>query len=64
MSCDGGGCCGDGLAAALPDACAAAVNVELVVHELPPEATKRLVREAARLLRPSDGELWISESKV
>ena len=44
----------------LADECANVVVVSLVVHELPPDATRALLREALRLLKPS-GQLWLTE---
>jgi ubiquinone/menaquinone biosynthesis C-methylase UbiE len=37
-----------------------AVNLQFVLHELPPEAAIEIVDEAFRLLKPS-GQLWICE---
>ena len=52
----------------LPEGCASVVNIDLVIHELPPSASKQAFYEAKRLLRkPSPetsdlgGELWICE---
>ena len=39
-------------ATGLPDSSVDAVNVGLVVHELPPEATRAVMREAHRVLKP------------
>jgi len=37
-----------------------AVNIQFVLHELPPEAARDMVDEAFRLLKPG-GQLWICE---
>ena len=44
----------------LPDECATTVNLCLVIHELPPDITRRVCAEALRLLKPG-GQLWITE---
>ncbi|OLP76415.1 putative methyltransferase AN0656 [Symbiodinium microadriaticum] len=44
----------------LPDECATTVNLCLVIHELPPDITRRVCVEALRLLKPG-GQLWITE---
>jgi len=36
------------------------VSLSLVIHELPPEATREVASEAFRILKPS-GQLWITE---
>lgn len=36
------------------------VNVQFVLHELPPEAARNVIDEACRLLKPQ-GQLWICE---
>lgn len=44
----------------LPSNSVAVVNLSLVIHELPIEASKQVIQEAHRILRPG-GQLWISE---
>jgi len=44
----------------LPSNSVAVVNLSLVIHELPISATKQVIQEAYRILRPG-GQLWISE---
>ncbi|CAE7303936.1 unnamed protein product [Symbiodinium natans] len=44
----------------LRDECASNVNLCLVIHELPPDVTRRVCAEALRLLKPG-GQLWITE---
>jgi len=45
----------------LPDASADVVCLSLVIHELPPEATREICAEAMRILKPGSGQLWITE---
>ena len=47
-------------ATGLPDASVDVVNLGLVIHELPPSATREIAEEAHRVLRPN-GQLWITE---
>ena len=47
-------------ATGLPDASVDVVSVSLVIHELPPDATQAVCREAWRVLRPG-GQLWLTE---
>ena len=47
-------------ATGLPSESVDVVNVGLVIHELPPEATRAVAAEALRILRPG-GELWVTE---
>ena len=51
---------GDAESTGLPDEFATNVNLCLVIHELPPDVTKRVCGEALRLLKPG-GQLWITE---
>ncbi|CAE7678258.1 arsM, partial [Symbiodinium pilosum] len=51
---------GDAESTGLPDECATNVNLCLVIHELPPDVTRRVCAEALRLLKPG-GQLWITE---
>ncbi|KAL7547924.1 hypothetical protein ACHAWF_011196 [Thalassiosira exigua] len=51
---------GDIARTGLPSNCVAAVNLGLVLHELPLSAAKEVAAEARRILRPG-GQLWISE---
>jgi len=51
---------GDMASTNLPSNSVSAVNLSLVIHELPLSASKRVVSEAHRILRPG-GQLWISE---
>jgi len=51
---------GDASSTQLPDGCASVVNLCLVIHELPPEASRAVCAEALRILKPG-GQLWISE---
>ena len=44
----------------LPSNSASVVNIRLVMHELPLDASKEVVAEAYRILQPG-GQLWISE---
>mmetsp|Transcript_14113 Transcript_14113/g.46082 ORF Transcript_14113/g.46082 Transcript_14113/m.46082 type:complete len:323 (+) Transcript_14113:346-1314(+) len=50
-------------AAAMPfeDASVDVCQLNLVVHECPPSATKAILRECKRVLKPEGGQLWISE---
>lgn len=36
-------------------------QLSLVVHELPPAETRRVLRECARVLKPGTGQLWLCE---
>lgn len=45
----------------LPDGCVDVVCLSLVIHELPPDATRRVCAEAYRILRPGGGQIWITE---
>ena len=36
------------------------VSLSLVIHELPPAATREVAAEALRLLKPG-GQLWVTE---
>jgi len=47
-------------ATGLPDASVDLVNLGLVIHELPPSATRQVAAEALRILKPT-GQLWITE---
>jgi ubiquinone/menaquinone biosynthesis C-methylase UbiE len=51
---------GDASSTGLPDSFADAVNVQFLFHELPIEVSKKICREAHRILKPG-GELWIGE---
>lgn len=51
---------GDIASTDLPPNSASAVNLGLVLHELPLRAAREVVSEAHRILRPG-GQLWISE---
>lgn len=45
----------------LPEASVDVVALSLVIHELPPDATRQIVAEAHRILKPGSGQLWITE---
>ena len=45
----------------LPDESLDVINLSLVIHELPPEATRAVCAEAYRLLKPGTGQLWLTE---
>ena len=51
---------GDAASTGLPDSSAGAVNIGLVVHELPISASIALCEEALRILKPG-GQLWLTE---
>lgn len=51
---------GDMATTHLPSNSVAVVNLSLVLHELPISASKQVIQEAYRILRPG-GQLWISE---
>lgn len=44
----------------LPSNSVSAVNLSLILHELPTSVAKEVIREAHRILRPG-GQMWISE---
>ena len=50
----------DCAATALADGSADAVSLSLVIHELPPSATRAVCAEALRVLKPG-GQLWVTE---
>lgn len=52
--------CADAARTGLDDGSADVVCLSLVVHELPPEATRAITAEAARVLKPG-GQLWLTE---
>eukprot|EP00310_Coccolithus_braarudii_P017919 CAMPEP_0183332634 /NCGR_PEP_ID=MMETSP0164_2-20130417/1747_1 /TAXON_ID=221442 /ORGANISM="Coccolithus pelagicus ssp braarudi, Strain PLY182g" /LENGTH=383 /DNA_ID=CAMNT_0025501391 /DNA_START=30 /DNA_END=1181 /DNA_ORIENTATION=+ len=45
----------------LPDSSVDVVCLSLVIHELPPEATREIAAEAFRILKPGSGQLWLTE---
>merc|ERR1712048_1270728 len=45
----------------LPDASVDIVCVSLVIHELPPNATRTILAESFRILKPGSGQLWVTE---
>ena len=47
-------------ATGLPSGSIDVVSLSLVIHELPPAATRQVAAEALRLLRPG-GQLWVTE---
>mmetsp|Transcript_30681 Transcript_30681/g.72416 ORF Transcript_30681/g.72416 Transcript_30681/m.72416 type:complete len:396 (-) Transcript_30681:7-1194(-) len=47
-------------ATGLPSGSVDVVSLSMVIHELPPAATRQVATEALRLLRPG-GQLWITE---
>ena len=47
-------------ATGLPNESVDVVNIGLVIHECPPSATKSIMAEAYRLLKPG-GQLWVTE---
>ena len=50
----------DCAATGLADGSADAVSLSLVIHELPPSATRAVCAEALRVLKPG-GQLWVTE---
>ena len=52
--------CADGASTGLADESVDVVSLSFVVHELPPHATKAVVAEACRVLKPG-GQLWLCE---
>ena len=51
---------GNALSTEIPDESVDIINLSLVIHELPIEATYQLVNEAVRILKPN-GQIYISE---
>ena len=47
-------------ATGLPSGSVDVVSLSLVIHELPPAATREVAAEALRLLKPG-GQLWVTE---
>ena len=54
-------CRADIAATGLADGSVDVVCLSLVIHELPPAATRAVCAEAYRILRPDVGQLWITE---
>ena len=45
----------------LADGSVDVVCLSLVIHELPPDATRAIAAEAFRILKPATGQLWVTE---